>query len=252
LSGIALTDQDELIIVDSGSTDNTLMIAQKNGAKIVIAEPPFNYSKSLNIGFKMAKNPWVLVVSSHCVPAVPDFIGIYRREIAIFSQDVIVGYGPGRRDAAAREGKTIYYSGTDFEKMVYVCGNANTIYRKSAWDEFHFDENVRTGEDKLWLKTMISRGYKFAYVPSAVGINNNQASLIYMFRKGYRDIRALREPSYRPMTFFQFAGVLKKAIKRKLEPDCSYGDFVRLVAHGFGQFLGSYRSEDNTPRMGGS
>ena len=57
---------DEIIIVDSGSSDATLEIAKNHHARILIAEPPFNYSKSLNLGFAAAKNPWVLVISSHC------------------------------------------------------------------------------------------------------------------------------------------------------------------------------------------
>src|SRR6266511_1033211 len=94
IGGLGQRELDEVIVVDSGSKDSTLEIAGRHGAKIVIAEGPFNYSKSLNLGFKAAKNPWVLVLSSHSIPVVPALLDVYRQAIARFPSDVVVGYAP--------------------------------------------------------------------------------------------------------------------------------------------------------------
>ena len=81
LSGISLKHGDEIIIVDSGSTDATLHIAETYGAQIINAPRPFHYSKSLNLGFKAAKNHWFSVHT-----ASPKFL-IFLKSIGPRSRD---------------------------------------------------------------------------------------------------------------------------------------------------------------------
>ncbi len=93
LGRLKLHPGDELIVVDSGSTDRTLAVAAEYAAQIVHAPPPFNYSKSLNLGFRSARNPWVLAISSHTVPLVPDLVEVFRIAAKKFPAQVLVGYG---------------------------------------------------------------------------------------------------------------------------------------------------------------
>ena len=256
LSGISLKHGDEIIIVDSGSTDATLHIAETYGAQIINAPRPFHYSKSLNLGFKAAKNPWVLVLSSHCIPQVPDFLEIYRTEIARFTKDVVVGYGPstltGKGDSRLPVDSSCFFSEKDYSEVSRICGNGNSIYRKSAWEELTFDESIRTSEDKLWIIEMMSRGYRFAYIPMARALNKSQYSLIYMFKKGCRDARTLRGPTHSPMNLWQLAGALRNMTLPKIRGEISWGNWVRYSAHTLGQFFGSYQTKDNTPIDGAS
>lgn len=55
----AVQVSEEIIVLDSGSTDNTLEIAAKLGAK-VIHQNWMGYSETKNIGNRMASNDWVL------------------------------------------------------------------------------------------------------------------------------------------------------------------------------------------------
>jgi glycosyltransferase involved in cell wall biosynthesis len=54
---------DELIIVDSGSADNTLVIAQKWGAKI-ITQPWLGFGPQKNVGLKAASFPFILALDA--------------------------------------------------------------------------------------------------------------------------------------------------------------------------------------------
>lgn len=251
-----LQNNDEIIIVDSGSSDSTLQIAAQYGASIINAPPPFNYSKSLNIGFQAAKNPWVLVISSHCIPMVSDFLKIYRREIMKFPQDIVVGYGPstlsGKSDPNLPKETTSYFSEKEYQAFSEVCGNGNTIYRTSAWEQLQFDESIRTSEDKIWIAEMVSRGFGFAYLPMVRGLNMSQYSILYMFRKGYRDARALRLPGHRPMKLLHLAGALKNLALPKIKGEISWSNWARYSAHTLGQYFASYQPEDNTPINGAS
>jgi glycosyltransferase involved in cell wall biosynthesis len=248
--GLSRAEGDEVIVVDSGSRDATLDIARKHGAIIVPAPGPFNYSKSLNLGFAAAKNPWVLVLSSHSIPLGSDFLGVHRREIACFPEDVIVGYAPstitGQINPQLGE-QTRFYAKEAFEQVCWLfVGNGNTIYRLGAWQELPFDEKLRTAEDKLWLKEMVSRGHRFAYVPTPRARPRYRGTLSYMFGKGFNDARAARKTASKPMRLIHLAGALKNIVRQCASQQVDVSTSLRLIAATFGQFFGSRQKYKNS------
>jgi hypothetical protein len=54
----------EIIIVDTGSTDRTIQIAEGFGAKIVRAAWNDHFAAARNLGLEQAKQPWVLVLDA--------------------------------------------------------------------------------------------------------------------------------------------------------------------------------------------
>ncbi|QQS05320.1 MAG: glycosyltransferase family 2 protein [Fibrobacterota bacterium] len=59
----------EVVLVDSGSTDGTVGIAEAVGAKIVkIEKNQFTFGRSLNLGCQHAQGDVLVIVSGHCVP----------------------------------------------------------------------------------------------------------------------------------------------------------------------------------------
>src|SRR5690606_11294535 len=59
----------ETVIVDSGSTDRTLEIADGHGARIShIRREDFSFGRSLNQGCEAAQGDILVFVSGHCVP----------------------------------------------------------------------------------------------------------------------------------------------------------------------------------------
>jgi glycosyltransferase involved in cell wall biosynthesis len=244
LSALDLQDGDEVVAVDSSSTDGTLAVAEKLGARIFHAPPPFNYSKSLNVGFRAARNPWVLVISSHAVPLVPNLLEIFRAAAITFPPDVVVGYGTNLVDfrQVPEDSKVTIFDRADLAATILSCGNANALYRRTAWEEYPFDETIRTAEDHLWLTNRVGHGCRFAKVPAARTLNRTAYSLRYMFRKGYSDASAGTDA---PMTitglFLNFASHTKRMIRHGM----LVGNWARLVAHGVGSFFGSRAERGN-------
>jgi len=255
IEGLGLAQGDELVVVDSGSRDATLAIAQKYGAKIIHATGPFNYSKSLNLGFAASRNPWVLVVSSHSIPIVPAFLDVHRAALRQFPPHVAVGYAPSgissKFMAEARPGEVQFYSPDNYRAVENLCGNANTIYRRLIWEQLPFDETIRTAEDKLWLREYVRQGGQIAFIPGARALNCNQGSLAYMFRKGYSDARARCEKAgesatHQRMGLYHLGGALKNLLVAKLTGETNFGNWLRYSALAVGAFFGSRQKQDNS------
>ncbi|HEX9838402.1 MAG TPA: glycosyltransferase, partial [Anaerolineales bacterium] len=56
----------EVILVDSGSSDATVSIAESYGAKTVHIPPQeFTFGRSLNLGIQFAKSEFIVIASAH-------------------------------------------------------------------------------------------------------------------------------------------------------------------------------------------
>lgn len=59
-----------VVIIDSGSTDGTLAIAESQGCRIIfITKDEFTFSRSLNMGSDFTRGDILVYISGHCVPA---------------------------------------------------------------------------------------------------------------------------------------------------------------------------------------
>lgn len=237
---------DELIIVDSGSKDSTLTIAQAFGALVIHLEPPFNYSTSLNRGFELATNEWVLVLSSHTIPANKEFMNVIREFAISAPEDVVVGFGSRVFKHTLHDSAHFVKS---FERMPkadfqWGAGNSLAVYRKSAWEEHHFITDIKTAEDLEWFVWATSRGYAGAVIHGAVGIYRNQGSCAHMFRKGWNEARQakiLRPCSRKPVgqAVADMAKGTAYFLKLWLLGHLSFGSMARQQSHHIGGSLSS-------------
>jgi glycosyltransferase involved in cell wall biosynthesis len=189
LTSLDLAKHDECIIVDSGSTDRTLDIAATHNTRIIQVDPPFNYSRSLNIGFNEARSHWVLVLSSHCIPLRPDLLARMRQVASTSDDDIAVIYGrislydPGLISEHITIGNQADWKARRFPGG----GNGFAMYPKKLWETHGFDEELVTAEDLDWLSWAFASGYNAALVTDATVLYRNQGNLIYMFRKGWNE-----------------------------------------------------------------
>ncbi len=194
---LPIQEHDELIVVDSGSTDSTILLAQSHHARIVGLDRPFNYSAALNRGFEAATNDWILVISSHSIPHSQSLIETVRNFTRSAPADFVVGYGVCHVSAlvaSARHELGNKPEENEFRELQVseIGGNGLAVYRKSAWLRHKFNEQVATAEDLDWFLWAQSVGYKAARIAGANAIYRNQGSLSHMFRKGWNEVKQAR------------------------------------------------------------
>lgn len=60
----AVSFTDEVIVIDNGSKDNTIQVAQNNKARVIKLADADNFSKLRNMGLEEARNDWVLFIDA--------------------------------------------------------------------------------------------------------------------------------------------------------------------------------------------
>jgi glycosyltransferase involved in cell wall biosynthesis len=193
LDHLGLQSEAEVIIIDSGSSDQTPEIVSHLVSKVLQPLGPFHYSKALNIGFSQALAPWVLVISSHCIPTSSDFLENILRFTRSANPSCVVGYGKVNVVSPKTASLEIIGNQQAFEcGKFFPGGNGLAVYRRSAWEAHQFDEGIDTAEDLEWFLWAIGQGFTAHFIPGASAIYLNQGSLAHMFRKGWLEVRRTR------------------------------------------------------------
>lgn len=249
LSRLRREREDELIVVDSGSTDDTVRIAEQAGARIVhIDSKEFTYGKSLNRGFSVARNDWILSLSSHCIPGPDDLLGIYRRAIKRFPEELVAAAGPmlySDLDVAMGAGVTFFH-GEEFSGGFGIgAGNPNCIYRRSVWSTQPFDERAEASEDYIWYIWAIRSGWTLAIVHAATVYYRSRRGAAYFFNKGRIDYRASRKLMVVPLPKVSVVcSHSAKLVLHALLGKMPYHCFIASFWHYIGTYYESRRPRD--------
>lgn len=175
LEGISNQELDclacEVIVVDSGSTDDTLIIAQQHGATIVnIRKADFTFGRSLNIGCAAARGDILVFISGHCIPCSTRWLADLVAPLLANTASYCYGRQLGWQSSYFSECQIFrkYFPDTDrLQTDDFFCNNANAALKKSVWTEFRFDESLTGLEDMELGQRLIRRGHRIAYVASA-------------------------------------------------------------------------------------
>jgi len=175
----------EIIVVDSGSTDRTLEIAQKYTNSILqIESRDFTFGYSLNLGCRQSQGQYIVFVSAHVLPKDTKWLG---NLLAPFRDEkVAMVYG---RQIGAKDNK--FSDKRDFSKLFsdtsgYV-NNANSALRKKLWQQRPFDEYLFGLEDTEWAKHITEKGFTVSYEPKAVIFHIHQEKWAQIFNRYRRE-----------------------------------------------------------------
>jgi rhamnosyltransferase len=160
----------EIILVDNNSTDRTVTRAQNYPITLVEIEA-FIPGKAINDGIRASSGEYLVCISAHCIPVDNKWLEIL---VNTLEEDQNIAGVYGRQEPMA------FTPATDKRDLLLVFGldrkvqykdsffhNANSIFRRSVWDKFPFDEKATNIEDRIWGREIINAKYTIVYEPEA-------------------------------------------------------------------------------------
>ena len=186
------TVESEIIVVDSGSRDRTVEIAQRLCDLLIeIPQSEFTYGRALNVGARAASAPVHFALSAHCFPERHDWI---ERSLARYARD----------DVAATNGIQGFNDGSPVLEPFYQdaehahsnpfwgFSNHASSWRASVWEEFPFDERIDYAEDREWSLRVLDAGWVIVFDPELwVDIAHMWSSSTEFFRRQRFAARAI-------------------------------------------------------------
>ncbi len=200
LEGIELQKTEgpvEVILVDSGSTDGTLDVAEAFSVKIIhIAPEEFSFGRSLNFGLTAAQSDLCVIVSAHCYPVDQDWLSEMLAPFADPQTALVYG-----RQCA---GKTTKYSEEQIfrswfpresvdDYQVAFCNNANAAIRRSVWIDHPFDESLPGLEDLDWARRVRGEGHRIGYRATAAVYHVHDENRSQIYHRYFREALAYRQ-----------------------------------------------------------
>ena len=186
----------EVILVDSGSTDTTVPIAESFGAKVVHIPPAeFTFGRSLNLGIRAAKRELVVIASAHVYPVYPDWLESLLRPFE--DEGVALVYGKQRGTAISKFSEhqifRQWYPDRDILGQENpFCNNANAAIRRSLWEGHPYDETLTGLEDLAWAKWALGAGYVLSYASHAEIIHVHNETPSGILRRYQREAMAFK------------------------------------------------------------
>ncbi|MCC7119772.1 MAG: glycosyltransferase family 2 protein [Anaerolineales bacterium] len=204
----------EIILVDSGSTDATVSIAEAYGAKVAsIPSAEFTFGRSLNYGIKEAKRELIVIASAHVYPVYPDWLETLLNPFQDEKTALTYGKQRGYENSKYSERQIFhqwYPETSNLNQATAFCNNANAAIRKSLWMTHPYDETLTGLEDLEWSKWAQAQGYKIAYVAEAEIVHVHNETPQGVYNRYRREAMALRRVY--PEAHFNFYDFLRLTI----------------------------------------
>lgn len=198
---------DKIIVVDSGSTDDTVCIADsfREVTLYRIGQDAFDHGGTRDFALRQANSDFVIFLTQDAIPAEESYI---EKILAPF-RDPEVAAVSGRQlpkpEARPFEklvrlhnypAESSVWSADDKARLgvrAYALSDANAAYRTEAYLAVGgFDTPIPTNEDMLIAEKFIRFGYKLAYCADAPVYHSHNFTLAQQYRR-YRLIGRVME-----------------------------------------------------------
>lgn len=188
----------EVVLVDSGSTDGTLDLAEPRVDVVATIDPRnFTFGYSLNVGCEAASGEYCTFLSAHARPTDDRWLG---RMVRHFEDDEVAMVYSNQTGVA----ETKFSEQRHFDELFgeerkrqeppeYFANNASSVVRRDLWERRPFDEYLTGLEDVDWAKRVMDEGYVVVYEPDACIYHVHDESWEQVYTRFKREAVAARE-----------------------------------------------------------
>lgn len=203
LDALAREGADEVLVIDSGSTDRSREIARAAAGVTVLEIPPheFGHGRTRNLGAERTRGEIVAFLTQDATPQ-PGWLDAIRAGLAL-EERVGAVFGPhlARAETSpmiARELERHFagFAAADGGPAVQSPGdepflsNVNAAYRRDCWEQIRF-RNVPYSEDQAFGRDLLAAGWLKAYVPAMAVLHAHDYGALEFMRRYFDEYRGL-------------------------------------------------------------
>ena len=239
----------EVIIVDSGSRDNTLKIARTFPVIIHEINPrEFSFGRALNLGCHAASGEFFIIASAHVYPVYTDWLSNLLSPFSDPKVGVVYGKQRGCDTTKYSEHQIFnkwFPDESNYSQEHPFLNNANAAIRRKLWERIPYDETLTGLEDVDWAKRLLKLAFKIVYSAEAEVIHVHDEPTVQIFNRYRREAIAMKRifPQEK-FSFFDFIRLLTvnsiSDYYHSLRDRVFWKNFTNIVAFRMMQFWGTF------------
>ncbi|MEA2419888.1 MAG: hypothetical protein QOE60_2094, partial [Thermoleophilaceae bacterium] len=193
----------ELLVIDSGSRDDSREVARAAGAELIeIAPEQFGHGRTRNLGAERSSGELIAFLTQDAVPA-DGWLDALREAFTVADR-VGAAFGPhlpldDTSPMIARE-LTEFFATFSPNGRAVVQGagdptflsNVNACYTRACWEQIRFAD-VAYAEDQAFAAAMLAAGWVKVYQPRAAVYHAHDYGPLEFMRRYFDEYRGLRE-----------------------------------------------------------
>ena len=240
----------EVVLIDSGSTDDTLKIAEDFDCKVLhISREDFSFGRSLNRACEAAEGAIYVLVSGHCIPYDQSWLQNLVAPIAEGRIEYSYGRQLGGPQTYWSEHQIFrkYFPTTSaIPQQGFYCNNANSAISAKTWARYRFNEELTGLEDMDLAKRLVGDKGRIGYVSNSIVLHLHHENWRQVRRRFEREALALQQicPEVilrrRDWLRYLITGILRDTVSGlplTLRPQL----FLQVFLYRYNQYQGSYR-----------
>lgn len=248
----------EIVLIDSGSTDNTLAIAEQNGCRILhIKREEFSFGRSLNHACEVARGAYFVLISGHCIPCDQHWLQNLTEPLAQGAVQYSYGRqigGPQTCWSECRIFAKYFPEQSSIPQQGYYCNNANSAITAETWVQYRFNEELTGLEDMDLAKRLVADNGRVGYTADASVYHIHHETWQQVQKRFEREALALRQICPEVllrrrdvMRYFSrgVLGDLASGLPTQLTPKI----FQEIIRYRYHQYIGSYLGNHLHQRM---
>jgi rhamnosyltransferase len=187
----------EVILVDSGSTDETCSLASDAGWRVLHITPEdFTFGRALNRGCKAARGDILVIMSAHVYPIRKDYFDRLTAPVEASSRVVVYGrqVGDERTHFSEKMVMSQWFPNERIPDQGHAfSNNANSCVSRVVWEELTYDESLSGLEDIDFSLRLLSSGGQVLYQPDPPVVHVHEESFATVKNRYRREALAYKK-----------------------------------------------------------